>query len=1525
MAPSFLSQGIDYLGFLDAKLRDLQGYATLAHELIQNADDAKASAMSFDIRDDALVVENNSTFSDCGAVEAAECPWKEQPGIGHRCDFHRFRKVAGGDKREQEATTGAFGIGFISVYQITDRPELISGHRYWRIRPEESEDRRIEVVPREGSPHDGTRFILAWASDAESVLRKRLRVQTVQTEQVSQTLLDVLGHALPNAILFLKHVNKIELRRNGLLIKKIDRIDEGDQILIQDGDLVRLWRILQGSFDAEAENLRQAYPTQIEGKRTSSVAVAIPDNTIGFTGLFSAWLPTEQQTELPFHINADFYPSTDRKHVLLTNDYQGAWNRAAIRAAAELVAKAIPTLPSLLGHVDLWALFERLKAVNDSSKSGILDPIYEAFWNYAQPQVVATASVATSTNAWCLPSEVYLLERPEEETHLPLLEQIGLQLVHPDLRRFYSLLRGLGVRQFTLGDLARELLDAGLDDAIDIEDAPLWIRPIASREQLGREIEILSEQRVRREVLEAAQQLIRRCAIALARDGWLSPPAELFKASADIVAVLEALDQQEYILAEENPSSIAALVPELQPEGLLSVLETVDRQEFEKLWLERKNLLLVLIDWFVNHRTAVMANDVTKARVRALPIWPSDHAVHPLDDLVVPGTFEAPIQVASVLNHQVYSSRRDFLRELGAARLNLRTYAADFIPRAFTAGRMQAPGDIRRLVAMLAEHVGELHDFEEVRDALTQCKLIECTDGVFRSPLEVYFDTEVIRAGFADLPIAVAPPERQEAILLLYEWLGVASEPRLSDVVTRVKQIVTDAPNEERRNVIAALFRHLSVRDISPDDGNLQVLRNMRWLPARNDETRWYAPSELYTVFRDYLFSTQAKFLGFERPLQSNANKLMELLGVKSNPTTEQVVGHLLTCAATSQPVNPEVYSFLNDHADEKAVERLRGKACLRLHNGKYVLPEHVFWGEHGFGRYRYRLDATLRNRDRLFSRLGVRELPQAADALSVMEEISLSFQNAQIALDAESCVVMMTCWRYLSEALERGEINADLLSKLQEMPLVPTVEGHLRPPLEIFFEDRPGIADGIPNFKDRFVVSRVSGAWRAMDAAGVRPLSKAVRVELSEASDRRVANDLLARIAERRHLIARVLEAVPTVVEKGLDISLLDTLHIYKVSRLEIFYFIRVAGRPWSSAPRDVTAHFDLEHAVLYVQPSSRLWPALARELAYALNPHGESIQLAAGLKEILSADTSDGAAEALTELGYAELVVDQPPPAAGEIIDIGGEAAPSESEAAPSGAGVDETRTTSTHERAAANGTAEQVSGNGLRPVTPPSPSHPASAGSDKNGNAASATDASTGGITAGAQEQGTEEGHDDYRGTRGSDRKNGSGRAKSARRGRLRTYVVPAREGKPGAGEDVTERISAVDAAGIRRVLEFERDAGRYPEEMPHGNPGYDIESKDATGAIIRYIEVKSLADEWDSLGVALSYPQFSQAHLYGEQFWLYVVERAEHEDGRVYPIRDPARRVDQFFYDDGWRNLAETELVVPLIDRATSESS
>ena len=95
-------------------------------------------------------------------------------------------QVASGDKRNESDTTGAFGIGFISVYQITDEPEVISAGQHWIIRDSRIEAERIEVCggcPKcQTSELPGTRFVLTWAEDPASKLRKALSAGIVTSE-----------------------------------------------------------------------------------------------------------------------------------------------------------------------------------------------------------------------------------------------------------------------------------------------------------------------------------------------------------------------------------------------------------------------------------------------------------------------------------------------------------------------------------------------------------------------------------------------------------------------------------------------------------------------------------------------------------------------------------------------------------------------------------------------------------------------------------------------------------------------------------------------------------------------------------------------------------------------------------------------------------------------------------------------------------------------------------------------------------------------------------------------------------------------------------------------------------------------------------------------------------------------------------------------------------------------------------------------------------------------------------------------
>ena len=119
--------------------------------------------------------------------------------------------------------------------------------------------------------------------------------------------------------------------------------------------------------------------------------------------------------------------------------------------------------------------------------------------------------------------------------------------------------------------------------------------------------------------------------------------------------------------------------------------------------------------------------------------------------------------------------------------------------------------------------------------------------------------------------------------------------------------------------------------------------------------------------------------------------------------------------------------------------------------------------------------------------------------------------------------------------------------------------------------------------------------------------------------------------------------------------------------------------------------------------------------------------------------------------------------------------------------------------------------------------------------------------------------------------------------------------------------------VSKAAVKRVLEYEIETGCEVENMPHGNPGFDVISITPNGNIKKYIEVKGIDGPWTKDGVPLSSRQFyfGQKHekTPGEEFWLYVVENAkDDEEFKIFPILNPTILVTQFRFDSGWRELA-----------------
>lgn len=1521
-----LSRGIDYLGMLGAKLRDLRGFATLAHELIQNADDTpNATAISFDVREDALIVDNNGVFSSCGQIYELGCPWKTAPAKGHMCDFHRFRNVLSGDKREEVGTSGAFGVGFIAVYQVTDGPELLSARQHWLLREDRPENERIEVCSgcdRCQAPDlPGTRFILPWANDPSSTMRTKLRAEAVGKSDQA-VLLEELKASLPTAMIFLKRIHTIEIKRDGKIVKRFDRETENDTILItsESADDARIWYLLRGEFDEEAQSLRQQHPGRIENKRTSSVTLAVPEAQLK-AGLFCALLPTQHQTGLPFHINADFFPSNDRKRVVFESDYQGDWNRAAVTACAEALVSKLDQLRGRISHTQIWDIIKATHDVGKDAQGGSEENSLDEFWESLSSSLRSLPLFYSSRGEW-LTAEILLLESKEEENSIPILEGLGIPIVNPDLRPYFALLRGehAGVQLLDIPHITEALQRIGLTNRTKSSELPDFLSTDNGLETLWGELEQLLKRRRKADQQEHLKRELAACAIAPGRDGALWPCGEIYRADQKTVLLYSNIDSEIPFLSPEGEKTelLQTMCPDFSVKAAVERLSGLDVSELELAREEGRLVPETLIEWFESKREEILSRPQLRDALKNLPIFPSHSGLKPLSELVLAGDFTDPIGVTDIVDVDALGGRRDFLRDLKATLLTFQAYVTNLLPRALHNGDLPSE-KLKRVIHLLAERLGEIRDNPQTRETLSNYSIVACQDGVHRLPDQVYFENSTVTEVLgADVHLAAIPAEGSGAVKELYRWLRVASRPRLEDVMRQVDELAAIPPTAASIQRIDAVFRYLAARfqDGLEDTEPLVRLRVIAWLPARGDRTKWYSPRQpLFAVFQDYLFESQAYFLALPRETQNSGTLFMEFLGIESTPEASQVVSHLLKCAAANDIVNKEVYRYLNDKAHDPALERLKGSNCLLLPNNSYVKPNAVFWAEHPFGRLRYRLGPELRRYTDLFSHLDVRESPTYEDALDVMLEIASDFGADNRPLDKEAQNVLLVCWQLLSTALEQGLIdNEYLIEKCSRCKIVPDSRGILNSPEVMLFEDRAGLAEKFPILRFN-VIQRSQGAWPAMVAAGVRSLATAIESHLVECTDPVDDHHLASTICDRLDQIVRVVESAGVNYLSAFDRSILESIHCQKVRELVIRFQLRVFERDHQSLSEAVSAHFHREQQTLYFVCDSSIlpWPSIAKELAVAICPELEPGRLASGIKEVLAAESKQSARSILDDLGFPPLeTVEIMPSGDTELLsDLGGHFAPPEQgwEALPGETSekgdIGSGQISTPHEAV------EEILGTAAAPPTPLpeellEPDRPPSSDSGseppdhgeafKRSKRPSKQQPLSEVLSVGLVEEMSKK----------------PKRSSRQRRDRLRTYVDHQEETSGISQEsDAPEERPPVDQTGVNHVLEFERQQGRNPVEMPPRHPGYDVESKDSKGIVVRYIEVKSLSGDWGALGAGITKTQFDKALKLGKCFWLYVVERAEQQGYRIHRIQNPAQRVNQFFYDNGWVVLGEDE--------------
>jgi len=1515
------------LGNIRSHLAGLQGYDVMALELIQNADDAKAESVVFDVTDQGLVVFNSGQFTYCGDLDRP-CAFLAEGN--YKCDYHRITDVGSGGKLTRGENIGRFGIGFVSTYQVTDHPEIRSTGIKLTLHPEKGQW-FIEPFKQP----EGTTFFLPWADDPNTEARLALGVSHVSTAHIDQ-LVDDFQKVLRKSLLFLRHVRTAELRRNGelLLACDLERGDGSDLIVsFRPSGEVEQWHILRADAAESAARLYASHPRlESLGRGTKiSIGLRIDPEPLA-EGLLYAFLPTEQSTGLPLHINADFFPESDRKAVIFAgHQHEQAWNEMLIDVAATELARDPEGLLTMLGDVQFWQIMAR---AFDLSRPSNHPACFKRFWE----RMLATASQARIAPAQDgsvhIPSGVFFPDKALNSAQVSALNEVGGRVITEDLRPFRTAINQLGAPFLTferLVGLLEQAMPPQAAGTVQVEEDRLegFYRPL-----WGMINELFPEAITPPPATKAAIQRLQAIPFVVTEDLYAVTISQSFVAPAALEAGRVASLLPRLAIASRHVlgfPKIARQIRQLELGAVVSHLSSmcatdaiedvigVEQEELRDLYA-----MFADLDRHGNGDAAVYKS------LRNLPIWLSSRGLIKASQALLPGNFTDPTGQADLLEISVLSaSAREFVSsKLGVQTQTIEAFVQNVLPRFFNEEGPLDASKYARLIGEIANYPALVND-ESIRRLLGALPIIPTQDGNWSRPTKTYRRTDDLVRVLGDatsLWLDTSRVPNTRSVHSFIDSIGLRRSPMAEHLVERMLFIAEKyLPTEDAKRAAGEAFYVLCDRfdDWKEQSFFLDAINNLKrspCFPAIDDDEDWYSANSLYAPYRAEAFSSQASVLDFRNMARLNRD-LLKKLNVALEPETSLVINHLRHCVSKKSPAPFTTYQILNERSKDEgsSISTLFGEPFIYIESQKgYVRSNQLFWMPQQLGRYAFTIPGNLEAFKPLFNAIGVKNAPEGRDYVDILLDIVAEYFEQSKPVTGVDRSVYEACLIGIAASDEGEELSASDIRRLQEAPSILNLTGQPTHPDELLLQDSEWHAGFFNGELDRALSKPAPELWPFIEKVGVRRLSESAEVALEFVDGPKTEEPELAnKLMERIDILARLLHDKPTTVRHSVR-KALSALTAVSHELVRIQASVHVGG-DWVSAPPSAAHAFydiDKRQLILARPVGDRSWAHVLNAIFHQLMPEESGIEiskLTLSVRPLMSMPVEEAHRE-LTDAGIPYLDTEN---GNGQFDDL------TSSNLDDMGSAADQNYPPERKSDAVATETPK----GGERTLDRAGTSQPTGEPkpSPKDGQPPSQVPRSTGVTDASDKDGGAPEASDRSSHNKGAS--TGDGRAKKPRPKhkeqwdrRLLSYVRKKQEESPDTDEQdgPSEHNLAVEVVARAAVCAYEKARGRVAEQMAQTHPGYDIISRNPLTGEDRFIEVKGVNGEWNQTGVGLSRLQFSNAQDYGDRYWLYVVEFvSDPEHIRVHAIRSPATQVTSFMFDGNWRDAVADEHADPAL--------
>ena len=1554
----------DTLENIRQALLQLRTVDQLVKELIQNADDAGASTFSLNFDEHGLLASNNALLNSCSSPRehSRTCTGNATRPDNKFCDVHAIKRVASGNKRDSSTTTGKFGIGFVSIYLVTDRPVLRSKNIQMDFLPEHAQ---ITISTEERNV-DGTQLWMPWAKIADSEFRQAI-VKDCPKWNDLQDLVETAKETCRESFLFLRNLKHVTISldtKPQLALSKSETSTESWIVVKDELDhSEQKWFSLKGAGDEELSlsTFRESHH-EFRTRRTD-IEILVPDDLqFGTAGRLFATLATNNHTYLPLHINADFYPHQSRATLLFPDEAdepQARWNAHVIATSAKLLARSIPLLSAHFGHDTTWQVLRSAHKISTRHKDTI-PACFRAFWTEVQAEARKHKLVLCDESELHAAHEVVSLPSTSIEHGRVTAKHLNIHFQNSIHDADLTILRELGSPI-----ISQEILCNAL-------------QRMHEEERLNQAFSKKHWDDIYLPFLHTVDSLI-------ATEGGLNPKLALLKIwPSDEYECTKHAD----LIGLKNKST-AKICHDIAPSLLIAhsalselqhIAETLRDLTEESLYLELckadnlNHLHIAIHSRKSNHSVFDFIFDTIHPeklpelgikRWVNISMWPlSDGQFSTLHNTLLPGGFSDPIGIGDLLDSQYFSEQ-----------------ACQHLQKTFEIGEMTFTNYITQLLPKFVEDRGITQQYAfailktianppipmqpDMWEAMSKIPLLNSTHEVLLPPKECLLPTDRLRNLFDDSQFHFVDMKQfkglentDSEVELLLSNLRVIDSPSIEMVIrtwlsiqNTTNRLATNKNQLER--LLGEVLALLSKVDRSSQKWTgIQDLR----FPCADNCPDWHSPSDvIHKHWHNALCSAERMHTIALSMSKSNIRLAEDLLGIGERPPLLQIIEHLRHSVQDQKSIDPKVdeilehYARNGDAAEKNAIRELRTEPCLYVPSENLYLrpsdiyshiPEHLAF----LRTYIHEIEMAPEDHASLWHLFNIPNVLAEEDITTYLPCIQADI--IEFGAEPKLLNAYENSLAVIGAAFLRNEAWAkNYVEKFAAFDFLMTRDENWASPQSVVIVDSHFWAEQLQDEAADVLVDVDPVVIEFLRSAGSETLSAAMTVHSDELTfEIDAMNAEISQILQKHHeIIKSVFSRI--IVENRFGgrsratdlLPKLDKFHAVEVAQLtsiEVGVTVRTAGQeqrfelydvprlyiPNSNVALISSNHLQLLnalHAILFYLipdvPESDYKGTLTtlEQIILRALPLEEAFVLLEE-RDLIDSDINYSLSEErpVAVLEFNKISSTEPMAREPDIEESHSKPSPAETpSASDDDPDVDLDRMRPDIDLSSQPERRRSLPEEKNKPTnssqTPASESRTLISYSDKEAERKSTPSTTN-----------PDASNQDHRRSSGRPHSNTDAaqqtKRPSANRGRAKSGYTYAEADRQESNGNL--RNMSLEEAGIQYVLGLDWEIRRTITDANlevRNNPGYDLLSvADDDPEDVRYIELKCLRGEWNEFGVGVTSRQLEKAQEYGSQYWLYVLEYAgDSALARLHRIHDPWSHIRRIYFDDGWREIAE----------------